>query len=464
MKTQPQNPANVHAIVIGGSMAGLLAARILSDHFGHVTLIERDPVQDQPEARKGQPHTRHLHGLLAKGLAEISQLFPDIKQALVDGGAIMGDMGATMRWYQFGGYKQQFASGMSGMLMSRPFLEWQIRRRVLALPNVAFLAACDVEGLITTPDQHRVIGVNVVHRAAEQRAEKLTADLVVDASGRGSASPKWLEALGYGRPQENLVKMGMGYTTRIYRRKPGDLVGAELVMVSPTPPHDKRSGLIFPIEGDRWIVTLGGWAGDHAPADEQGFLDFARSLAAPDIYNIISRAEPLSDIITHKFPASLRRHYEQMKRFPDGYLVMGDAICSFNPIYGQGMTSAALQVAALGKLLGQRQGNLAGLAQAFFQQAAKVVDIPWQLAVGEDFRYPTTEGKKAPGTDLINAYVTQVHKATHHDTIVYAQFLKVMNLMEPPTSLFKPQILWRVFKASRAEKRSAAAMRAQEAY
>ena len=258
--------------------------------------------------------------------------------------------------------------------------------------------------------------------------------------------------------------MGMGYTTRIYRRKPGDLVGAELVMVSPTPPHDKRSGLIFPIEGDRWIVTLGGWAGDHAPADEQGFLDFARSLAAPDIYNIISRAEPLSDIITHKFPASLRRHYEQMKRFPDGYLVMGDAICSFNPIYGQGMTSAALQVAALGKLLGQRQGNLAGLAQAFFQQAAKVVDIPWQLAVGEDFRYPTTEGKKAPGTDLINAYVTQVHKATHYDTIVYAQFLKVMNLMEPPTSLFKPQILWRVFKASRAEKRSAAAMRAQEAY
>jgi 2-polyprenyl-6-methoxyphenol hydroxylase-like FAD-dependent oxidoreductase len=210
---------------------------------------------------------------------------------------------------------------------------------------------------------------------------------------------------------------------------------------------------MFPIEGDRWIVTLGCWAGDYPPTDEAGYLDFARSLAAPDIYNLISHIEPLSEILSYRFPSSLRRHYEKLDRFPVGYLVAGDAICSFNPVYGQGMTSAAMQAAALDGVL-QTQPTRDLLARHFFKAAAQVVDVPWQLTVGEDFRYPQTEGPKAPGTDFINRYVERVHKATHTDTVVYGAFLQVMNLMKPPTSLMHPKIMWRVLRNKRVTQQS----------
>jgi 2-polyprenyl-6-methoxyphenol hydroxylase-like FAD-dependent oxidoreductase len=327
--------------------------------------------------------------------------------------------------------------------MSRPFLEWLVRQRVLARPNIQLLDQTDVERLLTTPDGQQVIGVGVIRRADNHARQNLTADLVVDASGRGSASSKWLAALDYTLPEESLVKVGVGYATRLYRRRPGDLTGAEALMITPEGPREKRMGLIFPIEEDRWICTLGGWAGDHAPNDEAGFMAFAHSLPVPDLYHMLTRLEPISDIRLHKFPANLRRRYEKLTRFPEGFLVLGDAVCSFNPVYGQGMTSAAMQAEALDELLAGRD-SLAGLWRPFFKKIAAVIDIPWQLAVGEDFRFRETEGQKAPGTDLINAYVAKVHRATHSDPVVYGAFLKVMNLMAPPTSLFKPNILWRV--------------------
>lgn len=441
---------NKHALVIGGSLAGLLAARALSDFVERVTILERDPVVDEAVVRKGQPQARHLHGLLARGLEIFGDFFPGIEQSLVEGGAILGDMGLAMRWHSFGGYRKQYESGLIGALMSRPFLEWHIRRRVLALPNVTLLPSCAVEGLATSADGSRVTGVHLVHRQGEYGRQTLAADLVIDAAGRGSASPKWLAALGYAAPPESEVKVNVAYASRIYRRRPGDLPGAELIMVTGTPPEDRCGGMVFPMEGDRWIVTLAAMHGAQPPTDEEGFLAFARGLPVPDVYNLISRVEPLSEIIPYRFPASLRRHYEKLRRFPEGYLVMGDAVCSFNPIYGQGMTSAALQAQALQRLLSERPLPAAQLWRPFFKQVAKVVDIPWQMAVGEDFRYPTTEGRKAPGTDLINAYVARVHRATHQDTIVYGHFLRVMNLMASPISLFKPAVMRRVLRQDRS--------------
>ena len=442
--TQHSHAKHSHAIVIGGSMAGLLSARVLSDHFERVTILERDLVTDQPEARKGQSHTRHLHGLLAKGLDTMSHYFPGLTDDLTRNGAEVTDMGAGMRWYVCGGYRKQFKSGMIGALMSRPLLEWTIRRRVLALPNVTLIADCDVEKPLVSDDYKRITGVEVTLRAGGKQ-EKLTAELVVDASGRGSAAPKWLAQLGFDKPEESFVKINVGYATRIFRRKPGDLEGAQLLMVANDAPQGKRAGLIFPIEGDRWICTLGGFHGDHAPLDEAGFMEFARSLPAPDVYNMLRKLEPVSDIFPYKYPGSLRRHYEGLKRFPEGFLVLGDALCSFNPVYGQGMTSASLQAAALDTLLKERK-ELTGLWRLFYKAAAQVVDIPWQLAVGEDFRYAETEGKKPAGVDFINGYVNRVHRASHHDEVVYTAFLKVMNLMAAPTSLFHPRILWRVLR------------------
>jgi 2-polyprenyl-6-methoxyphenol hydroxylase-like FAD-dependent oxidoreductase len=434
-----------HAIVIGGSVTGLLAARILGNHFAQVTLIERDKFSDRPESRKGQPQANHLHALLATGKEILERYFPDLIESLQAGGAMLTDLGQVARWHIAGGYRLQHASSMMGILMSRPFLECEIRRRVMKLPNITVLDESTVEELIATPERSQIVGVRVKCSAEGGHCKTINADLIVDAGGRGSATLRWLAALGYAKPQETVVTVGLGYATRIFRRQPDDLTNAELVIVSANPPHCPRSGLVFPIEGDRWIVTLVGWGGDHPPLDEQGFLAFTRSLPAPDVYNIVSRAEPLSEIVSYKFPASLRRHYEKVSRFPAGYLVMGDALCSFDPVYGQGMTSAALQATALDELL-QSQSDLQQLAPRFFKRAAQIVDIPWKLAVGEDFRFPTTKGKKAPGTNLLNTYVGLVHRVTHTDPIVYGAFLRVMNLLEAPSSLFHPKIVWRVLR------------------
>ena len=433
------------AIVIGGSFAGLLAARVLSDHFEQVILIERDKINDRPEARKGQPQVRHPHALLANGLNLLTRYFPDLPDALREGGAILTDVGTAVRWHVSGGYRRQCESGVIFALMSRPFLEWQVRRRVVALSNVTELDQCAASALLTTADGGRVTGVRTLHQAENSREEELRADLVIDATGRGSAGLKWLEALGYARPKEETVEIGVCYTTRVYRRRPGDLVGAGMVIISADPPHYRRAGLFVPMEDDRWNISLVGWAGDHAPANEAGFLEIARSLAAPDIYNVIPRLEPLTDFITHKFPSSLRREFDKLTRFPGGYLVMGDAIASFNPVYAQAMTSATMQAAVLDELLTGR-GLSEGLWKAFFERVAKVVDLPWNSAAGQDFRFPETRGKKTRGTNLRGAYFARVQRATHRDPVVYGALLKVMNFLAPPASLFQPRILWRVLR------------------
>ncbi len=433
------------AIVLGGSLAGLLTARVLSNHFAQVTILERDPVANQPQARKGQPQARHLHGLLATGLQVMSRYFPDLRQALIDNGAVVTDFAESMQWYSYGGYRRRFKMGEEATLMSRPLLEHLVRERVLAMPNVTFIDNCGVLGLVTAVSGEQITGVQVEYRDGRRANELLTAGLVVDCTGRGSRTPRWLIDLGYAAPPESEVKVDVGYATRVYRRDPADPRGKEWMLITPEAPKESRFGGLFPVEGDRWICSLGGWLGDHAPLDETAFLEFARSLPASDIYNIISQAEPISEIIPHKFSHSLRRHYEKLSSFPEGYLVLGDAISSFNPTYGQGMTSAALQAAELDALLAERSG-LEGIAKAFFKRAAKVIDIPWQLAVGEDFRFPQTTGPKPPGTDFINRYVAKVHRATLYDEVVGVAFLKVMNLMAPPPSLFHPRILWRVLR------------------
>lgn len=449
-----------HAIVLGASMAGLLTARVLSDHFDQVTLLERDAVHPEPESRKGQPQTRHLHGLLASGLSIMTRYFPDLPDALVAGGAVVQDIAETMQWYTYGGYRQRFHMGMQAALMSRPFLESLIRQRTLARPNITLFDQCAVQDLLTTADHQRVIGVQVERRGDRNQRETLRADLVVDCTGRGSRSPQWLHALGYAAPSESEVKVDVGYATRIFRRDPDDPRGRDWMLCTPEAPAETRFGGLFPIEGNRWIASVGGWGGDHAPTDADRFLEFARSLPASDIYNIISRAESLSDVIPHKFSSSLRRHYEKLARFPEGYLVLGDAICSFNPTYGQGMTSAAMQAAELDALLTQQINRSDGIAPAFFKRTARIIDTPWQLAVGEDFRFPQTTGPKPQGVDLINRYVAQVHRATLVDAEVGRSFIKVMNLLAPPPSLMTPQMMWRVFRANRrqpAQRRSLAA-------
>ena len=443
-----------HAIVLGGSMAGLLTARVLSDHFEQVTLIERDRFPETAENRRGVPQGRHAHAILARGVRILEGLFPGLGQEMVAQGAELGDPAANGRWHQFGGYKLQFHAGLDGLLVSRALLETTVRRHVLARPNISARQEVSARELVAEAGNRRVTGVRIAPRMMEDRegaaeSETLLADLVVDATGRGSRSPQWLSALGYEAPRESTVKVNLAYATRLYRRQPAKAEDVKAFIMAQAPPNGTRGCAMLGIENDQWILTLFGYLGDHPPADEAGFLEFARSLPAPDVYNIISRSEPVSEITTYKFPANLRRHYEKLTRFPEGYLVIGDAVCSFNPIYGQGMSVSALEAEALGETM-RGITSLNGLAKQFYKRAIPVIDVPWTLASGADLAINGVEGRRTPAVNLINAYVAKVHRATMVDRQVAQAFFNVANLIAAPPVLFKPDIVWRVLRAQAA--------------
>lgn len=429
------NTKNNHAIVLGGSIGGLLAARVLANHFTQVTLIERDALTQGAENRKGAPQGRHLHALLARGYQALVTLFPDFKADLLAAGAVICDIANDVRWYQGGSYSVNFKSGIDAVFISRPALEALIRERVLALPNITLRAACAVAALTTTADQQQVTGVTIHDRQTGQD-ETLPADLVVDATGRGSQIPKWLEALGYGTPAESVVNVGVSYATRLYRRTVSDEQAKALLSV-PVAPLETRGGGVFPIEGSRWIVTLSGYQGSDAPTDEQGFMDYAQSLPAPELYELLKSVEPLSEITAYKYPASRRRHYEQLTRFPAGLIAVGDAVCSFNPIYGQGMTVCALEALTMDEWLRKaRQQNEQPDSRQFLQLIAKVIDVPWTLAASAD------TVKAQP--NLVDRYFDRLKKASQHDPVVNLAFIKVVQLLAPPASLFYPPIVARV--------------------
>jgi 2-polyprenyl-6-methoxyphenol hydroxylase-like FAD-dependent oxidoreductase len=422
-----------HAIVIGGSLAGLLTARVLSDHFDEITVIERDALPAGAAQRRGVPQGRHTHGLLASGRHVLEDLYPGFSDSLVEAGAVIGDVVRDMRWFCEGGCLARPASGLQALFISRPMLEGAIRARTLALPNVRPLDNVQVNGLASSPDRARVVGVRV-------NGETLAAELVVDATGRGSRSPQWLQMLGYEPPRRETIHMDVGYTTRLFRRLPSHLRGACGAVVTRTP-EGKRGGVMIAQEGDRWTVTLTSYFDDYAPEDLDGFIEFARSLAAPYIYDVVRHAEPLGEASTTRFSGSVRRYYETVKRFPKGFLVIGDAIGSFNPIYGQGMSAAALQVLELRKTLEERPVDL---ARPFFRRAARVIDIPWRIAAGSDLRMPEVVGRRTLALKLANWYMPKLHRAGHTDAQCALAFQRVSNLLASPPSVMHPRIAFRV--------------------
>ncbi|MFN8060171.1 MAG: hypothetical protein U0Q12_13530 [Vicinamibacterales bacterium] len=428
----PNEPRH-HAIVMGASMAGLLTARVLSTHFTKVTLVERDALPTGPDNRRGVPQGRHTHGLLASGRRVLDELFPGISTELLEAGAVPADLLRDSRWFFEGDHLARVASGLDGLLMSRPFLESAVRRRVLALPNVTLRQDTQVEGLVFGPTRSRVTGARVT-------GEVLLADLVVDATGRASHAPQWLDAMGYDTPVEEKVEIALRYTTRLFRRRPTDLGGDRAVVIPPTP-SGKRGGVMLAQEGDRWTVTLIAHFQDAPPADLPGFLEYARTLPSRDLHDVIRDAEPLGDGLSTRYLASTRRRYERLRRFPEGFLVVGDGISSFNPIYGQGMSVAALEVMELDAVL---RGGSAELAKRFFARAAKVVDTPWAVAVGNDLRMPETIGPRSVAVSLVNWYLEKLHRAAHRDPELARAFLTVANLLAPPPSVMHPRLALRV--------------------
>jgi 2-polyprenyl-6-methoxyphenol hydroxylase-like FAD-dependent oxidoreductase len=433
-----------HAVVLGASMAGLLAAQVLADSYGQVTVLDRDQLPETSMHRRGVPHGRHLHALAARGQQALEELFPGLTAELVAHGAPAGSLLANARLYLSGHRLRQADTGLVLLCASRPFLEAHVRARVRALPNVTLLDRRDVVGLATTPDGRRVTGARVLRRADNSAEELLGAELVVDASGRGSRAPVWLEALGYARPAKDQVRIGLGYATRTYRLPPDALDGDLAVLQAATPQHP-RTGALQRLEGDRWMLTLAGILGDHPPTDPDGFLAFAQSLRFPDIYEVVRNAEPLDDPVPFRFPASVRHRYERLNRFPDGLLVLGDAVANFNPIYGQGMSVAAVEALALRRHL---ERGTEPQPRRWFRDLAQVVDVPWDMAAGGDLVFPGVPGRRTPKVRLVNAYITRLHAAAAHDASLASAFIRVAGLVAPPQTLLRPQVAVRVLWAS----------------
>lgn len=431
-----------HAVVLGAGIAGLLAARVLTETYDAVTVVERDTLPAVGEHRKGVPHGRHLHGLHPRGREILEDLFAGFTGELVAGGAEVGDVLANVRWQLSGHTFAQAEVGLPGVCCSRPFLEGMLRARVVALPRVTLLERCAVAGLVTTPDAARVTGVRFGGCLAA--SVPLEADLVVDTTGRGSRTPAWLAEWGYPAPPVQRVEIGLGYASAVVRLRPGAL-GSDMLVITARTPGNLHAGVLAAQEGGRHIVTLSALCGERPPTDPDGFRAFAHTLPTPDIGAALDGAELLESPVPFRFPASVRHRYERLHRFPAGLLVLGDALCSFNPVYGQGMTVAATQAIALRRLLATGPPD----PRRYFRATARTIEAPWQIAVGGDLAFPQVPGHRPARVRLVNAYLPRLHAAAAFDPTLGEAFLRVLGLLDPPPTLLRPHVLRRALHRPR---------------
>ena len=429
------------AVVIGGSMAGLMTARVLADHFDAVTVLERDHVDDRPAPRQSIPQGSHLHGLLLGGQQVMAALYPGFAKELEALGAVRCRAGSEVAFYlptgkafsMTGTVQEPRDLGFDITCQSRGLLEYCVRRCTLQHANIALAGESTVHGLMYADGR-----VRGVHYNQTGNTHCLRADLVVDAGGRRSQTPRWLTALGFQAPEVTTIGVDIAYASTKFR-VPETYDEPERLLVFIGPPPDFPDGAILEIIEQRtWHVTLMGRFGNYPPRDATSFLAFAKGLHTPKLYDLIKDAERVADITTYRFPTSLRHHYERLTTVPEGLVVLGDAMSSVNPFYGQGMSAAALQVQVLQQMLSERAAGargLDGLAGDFFPQAASIVERPWTLAALRDFAYPGTRGERPTDLEEQAQYFADVDALTAEDIEVQRLVTEVLNLAKPLSSL-----------------------------
>jgi 2-polyprenyl-6-methoxyphenol hydroxylase-like FAD-dependent oxidoreductase len=380
-----------HAVVLGASLAGLAAAAALAERFHRVTIVERDAVQVEGH-RRGVPQGRHVHVLLPAGRVGLAELLPGVVDDLRSRGARVIDT-TEVRFHIAGGSLLLDDDDLDIVSATRPLLESVVRDRVRARPGVRFLEGQDAHGLVTTQDRSRVTGVRLGSHDSNTE-DTLVGDLVVDATGRSSRSPQWVADLGYPSPDE---------------------------------------------------------LGQRPPPDLDGFIDYARSLWVGDLHEVVAAAEPLGKASTGGFPGYLRRRYDRVRRFPGRYVVTGDAMCSLNPVYAQGMSVAISGATALGQVLDQH--GLDHVGPQFFQRTRRTIDAAWAMATGADLGHPAVPGPRPVRWRLMNAYVNRLLRVAHHDPVVAHAFMAVNGMVAPPQHLMGPRVVSRVLHGGRTPAR-----------
>jgi 2-polyprenyl-6-methoxyphenol hydroxylase-like FAD-dependent oxidoreductase len=428
-------PVGDSAVVVGGSVAGLLAARCLADYFSDVVVLEADEYPADPETRRGVPQGGHVHALQEAGRATLEDLFPGYGEDLLAAGGLLIDGASDIEFYSEGGFLADGSQRLPGYTATRPLFEAVVRRRIADSDAVEIRTDCRVTDY-PLDESCAVEGVRFREEIGEET--QLAADLVVDATGRTSKTPGWLERNGYAAPPVEEVTIDVGYSTVPVERPPES---RDTVLALAEAPR-VRGGAAFPVEGDRWLVNVHGVHGDHPPTDLAGVTEFASSLPVPELERLLREQSVLGEVDHYPFPSSRRRYYERLDRFPEGLVVVGDAVASFNPVYGQGMSVAALEALQLHRALGV--GGLDGLAPRYFDRAASVVDTAWTMAVGADAQFSATPESPSRAADLFARYLSRLRRRAHSDPDLRVALMRVISMEQSPASLLRPRTVARV--------------------
>jgi 2-polyprenyl-6-methoxyphenol hydroxylase-like FAD-dependent oxidoreductase len=434
------------AIVIGAGMGGLSAARAIADYFEQVVVLERDTLPADPIPRIGTPQAQHVHVLLTSGLNALRALFPHFEQDLIQAGAVPLRVALDVRLERpgFNPFPQRDL-GWLVYSMSRPLLEHTVRRQLAGYPNITVRQLCRAENVLTNSDGGRVRAVQCETR--DGSSEVLPAEVVIDASGRGNPTLALLKSLGRPPPEETIIGVDYRYTTALIPIPPTAPPEWKGVFTFAEAPASTCGALMLPIEGNRWIVGLGGAHGASAPAEWDGFLTFAQQLRTPTVYDAIKHSTPPDRLPQFGFPESVWRHFERLPDLPTGLLPVGDAICRFNPIYGQGMSVAAQEAFILHRLLKSRSAlgdPLVGLSAAFFQEAVPLIDAPWAIAANLDFVYPQTRGQRPADLEGTLKFGAALNRIAARDPAVHKLTLEVQHLLKPRGALLTPELVQRV--------------------
>ena len=434
------------AVVIGPAISGLAAARALADHFEQVIVLERDRLPTDATPRLGVPQSPQLHGLLGGGQRALRELFPGFDVELAEAGAVPLRVGLDMR-YDRPGY-DPFPRRDLGWLtyaMTRPLIELTLRRRVEQYDNILLHQRCRAAEVLASPDGGTVTGIR--YEMAGGESGTIATDLLIDASAHGTPTLALLKSTGQKLPEETKVGVDIGYASALFAIPADGLADWKGASILPSPPHETRGCAMMPVEGNRWMVALGGRRGDWPPEDWDGFLAYAQSLRTPTLYDAIKDATRIGKVARFGFLESVWRHFERLEDFPRGLLPIGDAICRFNPIYGQGMSVAAQEVSLLHRMLQVRAADadpLGGLAEAFLAEAQFLIETPWAMSAVPDFVYPDTRGERPADFESALRFSKALARIAADDPEIHRLMFEVQHLLKPRSVYRDPELVRRI--------------------